>query len=154
MKRDLAKILSFTVPNGDCLEWTRCFNTDGYPRAAIDGHSNGKVHRIVWELVHSESAEGRVVRHTCDNPKCINPDHLIIGTNAENMHDKFLRNRQPRVITRDTVRWVNHLLKIPNMRQIEIAYILGIDARRVSDISCGKYCSATGKFLGHGKRRF
>lgn len=37
-------LLSFTEPNGECLEWTRCFNTDGYPRRGVKGNSNIKVH--------------------------------------------------------------------------------------------------------------
>ena len=46
--RDLEFFLKHTKENGDCLEWTRCFNTDGYPRCAWNGSSNGKVHRIVY----------------------------------------------------------------------------------------------------------
>ena len=95
MKRDLQKILSFTKKTETgCLEWTRCFNTDGYPRAAIDGHFNGKVHRIIYELIHpEENILGKHIRHTCDNPKCINPSHLLSGTPTENVNDRDIRDR-------------------------------------------------------------
>lgn len=85
---------NWTTPNGTCLEWTRCFNTDGYPRATINYDNNVKVHRMIWERVNEASAAGLVVRHTCDNPKCINPAHLLIGTVADNVADMDQRGRR------------------------------------------------------------
>jgi hypothetical protein len=93
MKRDLTYFLQYTKPENDCLIWTRCFNTDGYPRCAWKGSVNGKVHRIVWELHNKQDPTGYVVRHTCDNPKCINPNHLLLGTNLENIQDRVQRDR-------------------------------------------------------------
>lgn len=142
----LNDLLENTVKQGDCLEWIRALNTDGYPRMA----GNVKVHRLVYELFHQENIDGFVIRHTCDNPKCINPKHLLKGTPKENGNDKFIRDRQPRVITKEVVFRVNDLLKTNKLTNKEIALILGIDQRRVSDIKCGRYCNATGKFLGHG----
>jgi predicted XRE-type DNA-binding protein len=152
MKRDLAIIMGHTKVEGTCLVWTRCLNTDGYPRAVVDGNNNAKVHRIVWELTHDKNIPGGMcIRHSCDNPRCINPDHLLLGTIKENGQDKADRNRQPRVVTKELVFLVNQMARtLSTLRQKDIAHIVGIDARRVSDIVCGKYCSATGKFLGHG----
>jgi len=151
MKRNLEALLNYTKQDGECLVWTRCFNTDGYPRAVIDGDNNAKVHRIVYELANGVSAEGLVVRHTCDNPKCINPNHLLLGTFGDNAHDKFVRNRQPRKITKEIVYAINAIKASDSgMSQKEIANLFKINHRRVSDIYTGKYCSATGKFLGHG----
>jgi hypothetical protein len=93
MKLDLNTILKYTEQNNTCLEWTRCYNTDGYPRANFNGNYNGKVHRIVWELHNNKSAKGYVIRHTCDNPRCINPKHLVIGTDVQNVQDRQQRNR-------------------------------------------------------------
>lgn len=87
----LSEILSHTIKVGNCLEWQRCFNSDGYPRAVIDGDSNTKVHRKVFELVNGFKPP--VVRHTCDNIKCINPDHLLPGTPSENTKDRDTRGR-------------------------------------------------------------
>lgn len=91
MCKELDKYLSFTLSNKDCLEWTRALNTDGYPRAVVNGNYNGKVHRRVFELVNGYLPE--VVRHSCDNPVCINPDHLLAGTHIDNVKDRVDRKR-------------------------------------------------------------
>jgi len=150
MKKDLDIILSFTKSNGDCLEWTRCLNTDGYPRAYIDGSANAKVHRVVYEIVKGDIPKGLVIRHTCDNPLCINPDHLIGGRPIDNVQDRVDRGRCYRKVTINIIQRVIELNGTGKLLKKEIAVLVGIDARRVCDIINGKYCSATGKFLGHG----
>lgn len=92
MKRDLTTIMSNTIKTDtECLVWTRCLNSDGYPRAVIDGNNNTKVHRVVFELVNGFLPE--TVMHTCDNPQCINPDHLVAGTPSKNSLDRHIKGR-------------------------------------------------------------
>lgn len=70
--------------------------TWGYGRQKVKGKYVG-AHRIAYCEANGlalEDIAGLVVRHTCDNPPCVNPAHLIIGTHAENVQDKVLRNRQ------------------------------------------------------------
>ena len=151
MKKDLETILSFTRKEGDCLIWTRCLNYDGYPRAVIDGNENAKIHRVVFELSNSEDIQDKVIRHKCDTPSCINPAHLVSGTPLDNIMDRDSRERQHRVLKKEQIFVIASLLaNYPGMLQKEIAAIAGVDPRRVSDVKLGKYCSATGKFLGHG----
>lgn len=142
-EQKLSDILNNTVTIGDCLEWIRCFNTDGYPRMA----GNIKVHRLVNELSTGESNEGRVVRHTCDNPRCINPKHLIAGTVRENVEDMDVRGRRYKVISKEIVAKVKALLATKVLYHREIADIVGIDIRRVSDINCNIY-NDNGEYLG------
>lgn len=138
MKKDIDLILSHTKPNGECLEWTRCFNTDGYPRAAFDGYVNGKVHRVVYELSSGENIDGLVVRHTCDNPRCINPKHLIKGTPRENMMDRNERTGNGWAkLTKDQVRAIR--LLNGKFMQIEIAEMFGVRPQTISSIIRGKH---------------
>lgn len=131
----LNDVLSNTEEVNGCLIWTRCVNTDGYP--AMSG--NVKVHRFVYKLAYGENIDGKVVRHKCDNPLCINPDHLISGTNLDNVNDMVERYRHHRVITKEVIQKAKALLSSKAFLHTEIAQILGIDARRVSDINRGKY---------------
>lgn len=143
---NLKDLLSQTHNENGCFVWDRSRNTDGYPRMG----GNVKVHRLVYELSSGEDIKGLVVRHTCDNPKCINPEHLLKGTPRDNVQDRVDRGRYRQVVTLSVVQKVNKLLDTKLLLCKEISKIIGIDARRVSDIKNGKYCSATGKFLGHG----
>lgn len=95
MKLNLDTILKYTtITETGCMEWTRCLNTDGYPRALIQGNANAKVHREVYALTNpQEDITTKVIRHSCDNPKCINPKHLLSGSPKDNMQDRDNRDR-------------------------------------------------------------
>lgn len=136
-------LLEQTAKNGECMDWIRCLNTDGYPNM----FGNVKVHRWIYELSTGEDIKGRVIRHTCDNIKCINPKHLLPGTPADNVRDMDSRNRRHRVMTGEIVCKVKILLETNILSNAEIATIVGIDSRRVSDIKFNKY-DDNGKFLG------
>lgn len=64
----------------------------GYGSIWVDG-KNVRVHRASWVLKFGEIPSGLLVLHKCDNPSCVNPDHLYIGTQKDNMKDKVDRNR-------------------------------------------------------------
>lgn len=55
-----------------------------------------KAHRLSWKMQNSEIPEGMMVCHRCDNPKCVRPDHLFLGTAVENNRDKWEKGRQGR----------------------------------------------------------
>lgn len=125
-------LLSYTANNNGCCEWTRCYNTDGYPRMVYKGSSNGKVHRIILELLGFD-IEGKVVRHTCDNPKCINPEHLVVGTPVENAKDRQDRGRTHKQVTeyeKELVRIYEGL----GFKPTQISRKIGIKLSRVNYI--------------------
>ena len=77
-----------------CWEWTATTGgRDGRGYFSIDGKRK-LAHRVVFELFFGEIVEGMVVRHSCDNPICCNPKHLVIGTRGQNEKDKYDRDRQ------------------------------------------------------------
>ena len=70
----------------ECWEWLKGKNTGGYGRYCVNATSV-LAHRYAWELVHGPIPEGMVVRHKCRG-KCVNPNHLEVGTQAENVRDR------------------------------------------------------------------
>ena len=131
MKKDLNIILQNTVEKNGCLEWTKCYNTDGYPRAVFDNNFNGKVHRVVWELYNKQSANGYVIRHTCDNTRCINPEHLIIGTNIDNVQDRQIRDRTQGLKQKD-VNTINALYNSKTYTRKELATMFQVSYNTIS----------------------
>jgi hypothetical protein len=77
-----------------CWNWRLALNEDGYGKVLRDGRKIG-AHRFAWEREHGQPVPlGHVVRHTCDNPSCVNPAHLLIGTQQDNIRDMVRRGRQ------------------------------------------------------------
>lgn len=83
---------------GNCMEWERYRLPDGYGQK----WHNGKVvlaHRLAYCQHHGlelSDIEGQVVRHRCDSPSCVNPEHLELGTHADNVRDRQERGRSAR----------------------------------------------------------
>lgn len=76
-----------------CWLWTAGKFDTGYGSVSIDG-VNYRAHRLAYEAAHGEgSADGFVVRHGCDTPACVNPAHLELGTQADNLRDMIERGR-------------------------------------------------------------
>ncbi|MFJ4166312.1 HNH endonuclease signature motif containing protein [Microbacterium sp. NPDC089698] len=86
----------YSRQDGECIVWTGRRNYHGYGQIQIAGRAIG-AHRAAFEASNGPIPDGLVVRHTCDNPPCINPDHLLIGTVADNNRDKAERGRAPLV---------------------------------------------------------
>lgn len=96
---DLAVRLREYAPPGnpnECWEWTGSRNK-GYGVFAVANSKVRVAHDVAWELHHqTHLPKGMLIRHTCDNPPCVNPAHLELGTHADNSDDKVSRGRQAR----------------------------------------------------------
>lgn len=79
----------------ECIEWARSKDGKGYGKVRVDGVHVG-AHRLAYCERHGLSLgdiAGLCVRHTCDNPSCVNPEHLLLGSHADNMRDRSERGR-------------------------------------------------------------
>lgn len=74
-----------------CIEWTGCRGKRGYGR-----YRSQAAHRVAYERANGPIPAGMVVCHTCDNPPCVNPEHLWLGTIADNNRDMVEKQRQMR----------------------------------------------------------
>lgn len=77
---------------GECWVWARAKNNHGYGTLTVGGR-RAYAHRLAFELSGGRLARGVHVCHRCDNPACINPDHLYAGTRSDNMKDMVAKGR-------------------------------------------------------------
>lgn len=78
---------------GNCWEWTANLNHKGYGQKSWFGRMTPS-HRISWMLSNGNIPDGLWVLHKCDNRKCVNPDHLFLGTHQDNMDDMMIKGRR------------------------------------------------------------
>ena len=131
----------------NCIEFQGYKNKDGYGRK----HSGGKMylaHRLSYckaKNIDIKEIDGLVVMHVCDNPPCVNPEHLKLGTNQDNVDDKMKKGRHasnPNTrgeahgrakLTSDDVLRIREAVKFKTQK--EVGKIFGISNQHVSDIA-------------------
>lgn len=109
----------------------------GYGRCRVGGRE-WFAHRLSFTLFVGPIPEGACVCHRCDNPACVNPDHLFLGTQADNLKDMARKQRSGRLIlTQDEVdhMFVLHLAGEPPR---EIARRLGVSVSHVRNVLTGR----------------
>lgn len=92
-KQALIFINKYSMINGDCLDYIKNCDTKGYARIGWNG-KNYKLNRIIYKAMFGDIPINIFVCHTCDNPKCINPKHLILGTLRWNLFDMDNKGRR------------------------------------------------------------
>lgn len=123
-----------------CAPWTKAINNLGYGIS----WKNGKpisAHRKIYEETYGPIPTGLVVRHTCDNRACVNPNHLVLGTPKQNSQDMVDRNRQARgskvgtsILTEDVVLMIKSL----SGSSRQVAKLIGCSATTIKDIRNNK----------------
>lgn len=129
----------------NCIEFKGSKDEAGYGLKTVNGKTR-RVTRLVWEHYNGEIPPKMFVCHTCDNPSCINPFHLFLGTNSDNMKDmyakgrgnNFFKDKNPlRKLTKEQVAEIKNLLA-NGITQQEIANMFKVDRTLISQIKLGK----------------
>lgn len=126
-----------------CWNWTGRLMPNGYGRMEIDERQM-YAHRASWFIHHGEIRDGLYVCHHCDNRKCVNPDHLHLGTAQDNSDDAVSRNRfpvgsaaSPAVLKDDHVVQIKRRLQMGEMDSV-LAREFGIGDETVRGIRIGR----------------
>lgn len=82
--------------SGECWLWTSYINPCGYGQFQETSYRSERSHRVAWRIVNGPIPDGMFVLHRCDVRRCVNPAHLFLGTNDDNMADKVAKGRQAR----------------------------------------------------------
>lgn len=95
----------YIVDDSGCWIWQGTIGAGGYGVLKTQGGKPDKAHRVSYRIHVGDFPIGAHVMHSCDNPPCVNPDHLTIGTRSANMQDMWDKRRHPstpRVIAEET----------------------------------------------------
>lgn len=85
---------SVRVPETGCWLWVGSLTTYGYGRMTFGAKTEFLAHRLSYEQKYGKIPEGKFALHQCDIKCCVNPDHIFIGTQQDNMTDKVKKKRQ------------------------------------------------------------
>lgn len=137
---------SYTINSTtQCWEWNLALSVDGYGRCYFN-NVNVRAHRLSYELHYGTFPRHLSVCHKCDNPKCVNPTHLFLGTVQDNMKDKRVKGRSKGInrgvlngsakLSDEDVETIRHLATT-NLYQWQIASIFNITQSHVCRILKG-----------------
>lgn len=93
--RERIELRSIPEPNSGCWLWLGSVTPKGYGVLSINDYPH-RAHRVSYEDYYGEAPGERLVCHTCDNPMCVNPEHLFLGSSKDNMADKRRKGRAAR----------------------------------------------------------
>lgn len=117
----------------DCWSWRNCKSALGYGRFYLDGKSR-IASRVAFEFANGSIPENLCVLHSCDNPSCVNPNHLRLGTFADNTADILKRGRwqKPRKMAPEIAATIRSRLAENKKLHREIASEVGMCRQYVS----------------------
>lgn len=140
-----ASMVGPATPAG-CTEWTGYRNKCGYGlfRSGQGPSSVRSAHRFAYEQAHGPIPDGMIIMHSCDNPACVNSDHLSAGSPSENMADRNQKGRQARGVTHHSSKLIDRDIRVirqlfaARMRVNDIARLFSVSPATVSHIKTNR----------------
>ena len=136
------KFESYFYITPGCWIWTRGGSPLGYGAFWSEGKVK-RAHRVSYELYVGPIPEGLVIRHLCHNPACVNPEHLLPGTQQENVNDTKLARRIPRgserimsKLTERNILSIRDLLSLGHSRA-DVAKLFHVNPNTIDDVANG-----------------
>ncbi len=129
-----------------CWVWRGAKYWDGYGIFGMRAGHVCRAHRFSWELTRGDIPESLQVLHRCDNPPCVNPAHLFLGTPDDNVRDKMAKGRQSRSqgskcgkakLSEADVIEMRRIHASATVNMVEIGERFGVDRSTVSKIVNG-----------------
>jgi hypothetical protein len=137
--------------SGECWVWTGAHDSFGHGRLTRN-YVNVGAHRVAWERSNGPIPEGMCVLHRCDNPPCVRPDHLFLGTKRDNSRDMIAKGRgrgqfrdnagekHPRAkLTNAAVIEIRARYAVGGVTQDQLAAEFGVSQRAVLFVLQGKH---------------
>lgn len=139
---DKCKILAnVEVSDDGCWNWKRSKDKNGYGYIKRKGIRTQKAHRAAYEIFNGVINEGLLVCHKCDNPSCVNPDHLFLGTDIDNVNDRSSKGRGMRGEKHHRAKFseeqVMQILK-SDLSPVDLAAMFGAHRNDIYNILNGK----------------
>lgn len=141
------RFMSKIIRNEDgCWNWSGSYRGEnGYGGFWLAGKTLF-AHRYSYSVFNGEIPDGMSVLHKCDNPRCVNPDHLFIGTIADNVHDMHSKGRAPcQKGSNNPMSKLNEEIVLDiasalssGIRQVDVSRKFGVTIQTVNDIKQGR----------------
>ena len=134
----------------DCWNWTGAKWNFGHGAFSLVTTRNSEkqtgAHRVSYQLAFGPIPEGMLVCHSCDNPSCVNPRHLFVGSNLDNMRDMVAKGRGARgeelpqtKLCAEDIRRILDIFRVgPNPGNSKLAAYFGVTQATISRIKLGK----------------
>jgi hypothetical protein len=130
------------IPESGCWIWIGTLTPYGYGRTTLGRNAGINAHRASYELKHGPIPKGMMALHHCDVRCCVNPDHIFLGTQQDNMADKVCKNRQANGVKHGMSKLTEEQAreaKFGNAKPTELAKKFNCSATIIRQIRGGMY---------------